>query len=420
MRLALKAARLGRGSTHPNPRVGAVAVRAGRCLGVGSHFACGERHAEAALLAAAGPGALEGATVYVTLEPCAHEGRTPPCAPALVDARIGRLVAAIGDPHPLVSGRGLAILRGAGIPVETGVCAAPAAALNAPFLWRLRGGRPLVTLKIAASLDGRQAAQDRSSQWISSEASRLRVHQWRAAADAMLTGLGTLTDDLPRLTARPGRDPLARLRRAAAAGCPPPAWPRQPARVVADSRARSGSDDRLLEHLAGSPGGRWIVACGARAPREAIARLSGRGVEVWVLPEGHGGSGVDLAALADRLAERGFLEVMAECGPTLSNALLRERLVGRVRLVVAPLLLGGEWTWTREIGVGTLPEGLRLGPLRVTRAGPDLLVEAWESRVEACLEEAASAARGEAAGRSGDAESGARVTLAGGEACSPA
>ncbi|MBU0668916.1 MAG: dihydrofolate reductase family protein, partial [Alphaproteobacteria bacterium] len=173
-------------------------------------------------------------------------------------------------------------------------------------------------------------------------------------------GRGTLIDDRPRLTARPARDPRARLRRRAACpSCPPPDWPPQPARVVVDSRARSAQDELLLDHMTGETGRGWVVACGARAPLSDRERLAARGIEVWVLPEEHGGGGVDLGAVAGRLAERGWLDVMAECGPTLANALLRERLVGRLRLIQAPLLLGGPWTWTREIGVQTLSSGAR-------------------------------------------------------------
>lgn len=397
MRVAIRAARLGRGRTHPNPRVGAVAVRDGRLIGIGAHLACGGAHAEASILAVRGSAALRGATVYLTLEPCAHQGRTPPCAPALVAARIGRLVAAIGDPHPLVSGRGFACLESAGIPVERGLGAGAAAKLNAPFLWHLETGLPLITLKVAASLDGRQAAEDRSSQWISSPAARERVHLWRAAADAILTGRGTLVADRPRLTARPSRDPLAHLRRRVLSPDPPPTWPPQPVRVVVDSRARVAQDGALLDHLTQAPGPGWIVACGARAQRRDRDALAARGIETWEIPEEHGGGGVDLRALAARMAARGWLEVMAESGPTLANALLRERLVGRLRLIQAPLLLGGPWTWTRALGVESLSEAERLEGLRVTRSGPDALLSAWKPEVARCLERAAGRA-GAAAG----------------------
>jgi diaminohydroxyphosphoribosylaminopyrimidine deaminase/5-amino-6-(5-phosphoribosylamino)uracil reductase len=269
-----------------------------------------------------------------------------------------------------------------------------AAEINAPFLWHQAAGRPLITLKIAASLDGRQAARDRTSQWISSSASRSRVHLWRAAADAMLTGRGTLVDDLPRLTARPARDPYAGLRRRLETPENARPWPPQPARIVVDTHARAAQDDALIDHMAAVPGGPWIIACGSRAPRAALDRLAGRGIEAWVLPEEHGGAGVDLEALAGRIAARGWLEVMAECGPTLSNALLRARLVGRVRLIQAPLLLGGPWTWSREIGVETLAAGMRLDRLRVAGIGPDALVAGWTPEVARCLEAVVARAHG--------------------------
>ena len=386
MRRALAIARWGMGSTHPNPRVGAIAVRGGRVIGLGAHLVWGGPHAEAQLLRAAPEGELAGSTVYVNLEPCAHAGKTPPCAPALVRAGIVRLVAAIVDPHPLVSGKGLACLHDAGIDVRTGIGARAAAELNAPFLWHLRTGRALLTLKVASSLDGRIAAQDGTSRWISGEVARERVHAWRAGVDAVLTGIGTFMSDRPRLSARPRRVPGSRAHAPGDESLP--VWPHQPARVLVDSRARCASRDEWLDHLGTSPGGPWIVACGESAPQDAIRSLETRGVRIWRLPPGRGGSGVDLSALVRELAEHGWLDVLVECGPTLASALVREGLIGCIRLFQAPILLGGERTWIGDAGVDSLTRGARFARMRVVRLGDDALTTVWSGDVARCLDEA--------------------------------
>jgi len=392
MALALRLATLGMGGTHPNPRVGAVAVRDGRPLARGAHLVFGGPHAERALIASAGEGALEGATVYVNLEPCAHQGKTPPCAPALARARVARVVAAIADPHPLVDGRGLAVLREAGVDVKTGVLARSARRLNAPFLWNLRSGRALLTLKIASSLDGRLAAADGSSRWISGAASRERVHRWRARCDAIVVGRGTFLADRPRLTARPERDPQAHLRSAMpGAGA---LWPHQPARVVIDSRAalgEAGSDD-FPPAGAGATGAPWVVACGRQAPSERRRRLEERGVRCWLLPEDGGGAGVDLVALARRLAGEGWLDVMVEGGAAVAGSLLAARLVDRLRLFLAPFLLGGPRTWTGDLGVAGLKEAVRWAEGEASPSGEDLLVTCWSEALARLFDGAPGAA----------------------------
>jgi diaminohydroxyphosphoribosylaminopyrimidine deaminase / 5-amino-6-(5-phosphoribosylamino)uracil reductase len=393
MRRAIAIARWGMGWTHPNPRVGAIAVRGGRVIGMGAHLAWGGAHAEAQLLRSMREGALAGSTVYVNLEPCAHAGKTPPCAPALVRAGIGRLVSAIVDPNPLVAGKGIACLRAAGIDVQTGIGARAAVELNAPFLWHLRTGQPLLTLKVAASLDGRNAAPDGTSRWISGEVARERVHAWRAGVDAILTGSGTFMSDLPQLNARPRRLPGSRAR--APALDPLPAWPHQPARVLVDSRARCAAREEWLDHLGASPGGPWIVVCGERAPQPAVRSLESRGVSIWRLPAGNGGSGVDLAALARELAKHGWLDVLVECGPTLASALARDGLIGRIRLFQAPMLLGGARTWIADAGVDSLSDGVRFTRMRVARLGDDALTTVWNADVARCLDDA-QAGSGEA------------------------
>lgn len=381
MRLALRLARLGMGRTHPNPRVGAVAVRNGSIVGLGAHLECGGAHAEGALIGAAAEGTLRGATLYVTLEPCAHKGKVGPCAPAIVQAGFRRVVAAMEDPNPIVRGRGIGILRASGIQMDVGVLGGAAAMLNAPFLWSLTRKRAFVTLKIAASLDGRVAAADGSSRWISGSRAREQVQRWRASCDAILIGRGTLEADGPRLTARPVSDPLARLRaRLRAMGGAQAArggsWPHQPARIVVDSRARTAQREDLLGAMARSPGGPWIVACAERAPAASIQRLERAGVRCWVLPQEKSEARVDLRALTVRLAENGLLDLLVEGGATLASRLVRQDLVDRFRIFLAPVLLGGPRQWAADLGFATLGEARRLAALRVRRVGCDALLEA--------------------------------------------
>ena len=373
MRCALRMARLGAGRTHPNPRVGALAVRAGRIVGWGAHLAFGRAHAEAHLLARANPAALRGATLYVTLEPCAHVGKTPACAPAVVAAGFQRVVVATSDPHPRVRGRGLGILRNAALDVSVGVLEQSAKLLNAPYLWLLDRERCFVTLKIAASLDGRIAAEDGTSRWITSPAARERVQQWRAMADAILVGRGTFETDRPRLTARPARDPLARLRRQL--GHEGALWPPQPVRILLDSKARVARDPQMIMEMRSAVGGRWLVACGNDAPRDARLRLTEAGLGGWELPS-PSGSRVDLPALCRRLAAEGLLDVMVEGGGRLATELIRAGLVDRFRIFSAPVLLGGGRAWTEALGVPSMNQALRLMPLRMGRVGPDALIEA--------------------------------------------
>jgi len=384
MRAALRVARLGMGRTHPNPRVGALAVREGRVLGVGAHLAYGGAHAEAALIERLGAAGLRGATLYVTLEPCDHQGKTPPCTEAILRARPARVVVAMEDPHPLVRGRGLARLRRGGIAVESGICRAAALRLNAPFLWAQTRGRAFLTLKVACGLDGRLAAADGSSRWISSPRSRSEVHRWRAESDAILIGMGTLERDRPRLTARPPADPLHRLRSRLQA----PPWPPAPVRVVVDSESRAGEREDLLEHLGTTEGGRWIIACGKGASTAARKRLAKRGVRCWVLPREDGSSRVSLAALAERCASEGLLDVMVEGGGALATALIRDRLIDRLRIFVAPRLLGGDRGWLVDPGWGSMVDGWQLEPERIRRFASDVLVEALSPDARGWIEDA--------------------------------
>ena len=353
MARALDLAERGRGTTSPNPMVGAVLVRDGRGVGEGYHRAAGEPHAEALALAAAGPLAA-GATCYVTLEPCAHHGRTPPCADALLAAGVARVVAALRDPDPQVDGAGLARLRAAGVAVAVGPGAERAAEQNAAFLLHRRLGRPRVTLKAAASLDGKVAAADGSSQWITGELARADAHRLRAEADAVAVGAGTALADDPRLTVRlPGH-----------AG-------RQPLRVLLDAAGRVGAGGHLFDGQAPT-----LVATTAAAPAAAVEAWSAAGAEVLVCAEAP--AGVDLAQLLKALGQRGVLELLVEGGPRLHASLWAAGLADRLVWYLAPLVLGGDGAPGLLAGPGapTLAAGRALRVHSVDRLGPDLRVVA--------------------------------------------
>ena len=316
---ALSLARRAIGLSEPNPRVGCVIAAAdGRVLASGFTQQAGGPHAEAAALAAARAAGIDprGATAWVSLEPCAHHGRTPPCSDALVEAGIARVVVACVDPNPLVAGAGLARLRAAGIAVELadGELARAARELNIGFFSRMRRGRPWVRLKVAASLDGRTALPDGSSQWITGEAARADGHRWRARASALLTGIGTVLEDDPRLDVR-----LAPT-------------PRQPLRVVVDSRLQTPAAARILD----APGEVLIYTAGHDASREAAWHA--RGVRLVALPGAQ--AKVDLGAMLADLAARGINELHVEAGHKLNGSLLRAGLVDELLVYLAPKLLG--------------------------------------------------------------------------------
>ena len=362
MARAVALAEGGRGTTSPNPMVGAVLVCDGRVVGEGFHRAAGTAHAEAVALAAAGPAAA-GATCYVTLEPCAHHGRTPPCADALVAAGVARVVAAVTDPDPRVDGAGLARLRAGGVEVGVGTGAAAAATQNAAYLTHRRLGRPRVTLKAAASLDGKVAAPDGSSQWITGPAARADGHRLRAEADAVLVGAGTALADDPRLTVRlPGH-----------AG-------RQPLRVLADATGRVGTGGHLFDGEAET-----LVATTPAAPGAAVDAWKAAGAEVLICAEqtvmvGGVGRGVDLHDLARALGERGVLELMVEGGPRLQASLWAAGLADRLVWYLAPLAIGGEGApGLLGSGAATLADARRLRLATVDRLGDDLRLIAYPS-----------------------------------------
>jgi diaminohydroxyphosphoribosylaminopyrimidine deaminase/5-amino-6-(5-phosphoribosylamino)uracil reductase len=355
---ALRQAQRGVGLTSPNPVVGAVLVNDDRVVGEGAHLRAGGPHAEAVALQAAGA-AARGATCYVTLEPCAHVGRTPPCADALVRAGVARVVAAVGDPYREVDGRGLARLREAGVAVTLGVREREARALNRAFFCAVTEGRPHVTLKAAMTLDGKIAAADGTSRWITGDAARLESHRLRFAADAVLVGIGTVLLDDPQLTVRH-----------------PELAPKEPLRVVADSRLRIPRDARVLG--AGDPA-RTVIACVAPAPAGPAAALRARGVRVLELPGDDGR--VDLRALLAALRTLDVIAVLAEGGGELGGALVDAGLVDRVAFFVAPRLLGGREAPGPLGGRGrALKDAIALMEMTTRRLGDDLVVEADVAR----------------------------------------
>ena len=343
MRRALALAARGRFTVAPNPQVGAVLVRDGRVVGEGFHRRAGEAHAEVHALAAAGE-AARGATLYVTLEPCAHQGRTPPCADAVVAAGVARVVAAHRDPNPLTAGRGFARLLAAGIEVEVGARAEEAIALNLSFLVAQVLGRPAVTLKWAATLDGRIATAARESQWITGAAARHAALELREEHDALLVGVGTIVADDPRLTRRLGL-----------AGAPN-------LRAVLDRRLRCPASARLFDE----PGP--VVVYTAEDAAGSAQALVERGAEVVRLPE------VSAAAVVADLNLRGVQSLLVEGGAAAAGAFFDSGLWDRVAVFVAPLLVGGERALAPIGGLGVehLAEAGRLARLSAARRGEDL------------------------------------------------
>ncbi len=316
MAQALALAARGLYTTDPNPRVGCVLVNGGQVVGEGWHARAGEAHAEIHALMAAGPRA-RGATAYVSLEPCCHHGRTPPCTEALVEAGVARVVAAMSDPNPRVGGQGLARLAAAGIAVSSGVLEAEARALNPGFVMRMRQDRPFVRCKLAMSLDGRTALASGESRWITGEAARRDVHRLRARSSAVMTGVGTVLADDPALTARLDDEALI-----------------QPLRVVLDSRLRTPPGARILA----SPG-RTLLVAASPTPADPRRALEAAGARILESPAGADGRPALPAVLAE-LGRREINEVHLECGARLAGAALAAGLVDELVLYVAPLLLG--------------------------------------------------------------------------------
>ena len=366
MGMALALAARAQGQTRPNPMVGAVVVRHGRVVGIGYHHRAGWPHAEVLALRTAGARA-RGAVLYVTLEPCRHTGRTPPCVPAIVAAGVRRVVAAMPDPSPRMRGRGLRALRAAGLAVRAGVCRAEAQRLNEVYLTWRRRLRPFVTVKVAQSLDGKIATVTGDSRWITGPAARRVAHALRGSVDAIMVGVRTVLADNPRLSARGARPP-----------CPPGgrgAWHQRPFRpplkVVVDSTCRTPTTARLL--TGGDP---VLIATTTRAPSARRRALAARGAEILVLPSRDGQ--VDLRALLRALARREITHLLLEGGGELIAAALRDRLVDRWIAFLAPSLIGGRAAPTPVGGAGirALRQAVPVRVIAWSCVGDDLMVEA--------------------------------------------
>ena len=353
MREALRIAEYARGRTSPNPLVGAVIVRDGAIVASGWHRAAGEPHAEIHALRMAGELA-RGATLYVTLEPCAHHGRTGPCAEAVIAAGLARVVIALSDPNPLVAGRGIHLLTAAGIEVTTGICEDEARRQNEIFLKWVTTKRPFVTLKTAMTLDGKIASHTGASQWITGATARARVHAYRNEYDAILVGIGTVLADDPSLTTRlehgTGKNPL---------------------RIVLDSEARTPLDAKLVADGAAPT----IIVVSERADHRRVNLLRACGAEVVTL----GAQRVDIAALLDYLGARDITSLFVEGGAAVNWSLLAGGSVDKVHAFIAPMLMGGETAKTPIGGTGfdSPQTALRLRDVTVEQLGADILVTGY-------------------------------------------
>ncbi|MEW6265516.1 MAG: bifunctional diaminohydroxyphosphoribosylaminopyrimidine deaminase/5-amino-6-(5-phosphoribosylamino)uracil reductase RibD [Thermodesulfobacteriota bacterium] len=357
MALALAEARKGEGRTSPNPMVGAVVARNDLVLAKGYHARAGGPHAEIVALSRAGVEA-RGATLYVTLEPCNHYGRTPPCTEAILGAGIKEVVIAQKDPNPQVIGRGAEYLSGRGLKVTLGVLEDKARALNEFWLKHVTTGRPYVILKSAVTLDGKLATRTRHSRWVTGEKARAFVHRLRDRVDAILVGRGTVEADDPALnTRRPGRRPV-----------------HNPIRIILDTHLSLPLSARVLDPAVGGP---TIVACGPRPARAKVKALTRLGAQVWPLPRTR--SGVSLTALLEKLGRAGVISLLIEGGAEVNEAaVLGEKIVDKLLFFYAPKLVGG-----REApgliggrGAATMAEAVAVDILSLRRLGPDLLMEA--------------------------------------------
>ena len=359
MASALQLAIHGLYTTGVNPRVGCVLVKDNQLIGEGWHERAGEAHAEVMALRDAERRGhdVKGATAYVTLEPCAHHGKTPPCAEALINAGISRVVAAMADPNPLVAGKGFALLQAAGIAVAAPLMAAEAEALNVGFVKRMRLGLPWVRLKMAGSLDGRSALVNGQSQWITGPEARADGHRFRARAQAIITGVGTVVADDPQLTVRGVDAPTGQT------GQPLPRI--APLRVVVDSHLRTPTSASILQ-------GGCLIATASVDPIKTAA-LQAAGAEIVVLPSVDGR--VDLDALLRHLAQRGTNEVHVEAGAQLSGSFIKADLVDELLLYMAPTLLGSDARgWFDGLNLTRLDQKIRLKFQDVRLLGPDLRI----------------------------------------------
>lgn len=355
MRQSLALAARAAGRTSPNPMVGALVVRDGVVVSEGCHLCAGTPHAEAHALAAAGE-AARGATVYVTLEPCCHHGRTGPCADALIAAGVKRVVAAMTDPNPKVCGQGLARLRAAGVEVVEGVLAAEAARLNEAFIKWVSTGMPFGIMKTAMTLDGKIATRSGRSKWITGPAARERGHRLRDACDAILVGVGTVLADDPALTARL-----------------PEGGGKNPLRIVADSTARTPPAAKVIRDRQAPT----LIAATAAAPAERVRALTAAGAEVLILPQT--ATGVDLRALWRALGERRLTSVLVEGGAAVNAAALAANVIDKIYAFVAPKIFGGAAAPgpVGGAGVNEVAEAVALEDMDAEQVDGDILITAY-------------------------------------------
>ena len=353
MQTALQLAALGAGTTRPNPMVGAVVVHEGRIVGRGYHQRAGGLHAEVLALEEAGDLAA-GATLYVTLEPCNHFGRTPPCTEKILAAGIRRVVAAMVDPNPNVAGQGCARLQDAGLTVETGLCAEAAARLNEAWIKFIRTGSPLVVYKCAATLDGRIATAGGDSRWVTGPEARARVHRLRSTMDAIMVGIGTVLKDDPQLTARL-----------------PDGGGRDPVRIVLDTRLRMPASARMLR--LDSPA-ETLIICARQADAKRRRELEKAGAEVLACPMHE--KSLDLAALMPLLGRRGITSVLLEGGGRVGAAAIKAGVVDKIMFFYAPKLLAGDdgVPICSGPGVARMAEALAVHGMQIERLGADILV----------------------------------------------
>ena len=356
MRSALELAAGGAGWVSPNPLVGCIIVRQGEVVGRGYHQRFGGPHAEVHALREAGNQA-RGAALYVTLEPCCHTGKTPPCVDAILESGVGRVIVGMQDPNPQVDGGGLSRLRNAGVDVTVGVCEAEARRLNEAFVKHINTGLPFVTSKSAITLDGKIATRSGSSRWITDEAARGIGHRLRHASDAIVVGIGTASQDDPQLTTRiPGQRVS------------------NPLRVVVDSTLRLSPRARLADVAEDR---RTLVATTEQAAVTKAQALRERGVEVMGLPAQSDGR-VDLSTLCQALGERGITSVLVEGGAALTTALLEQRLIDKMVFFVAPKIIGGDGVNVfGPCGVDSMDQALRLRELTSRSVGNDVMLEAY-------------------------------------------
>ena len=353
MRRALRLAEKGRGRTSPNPMVGAVLVKDGKTVGEGYHVKAGEPHAEILALGKAGDQA-KGATLYLNLEPCTHYGKTPPCAPAVIEAGVDKVVVGMEDPNPLVKGKGVASLKQAGLDVSVGTLENECRKLNEAFCKYILQGEPFVILKVAATLDGKLATRNGESKWITGEDSRRFVHRLRNQVDGVVVGIGTVLKDDPMLTAR--------IRRG-----------RDPYRIILDSRLRVSEKAKVID----LDPSKTIIATTGMAPREKIEILEKKGVRILIIDSKLGK--VDLKACLIKLGELGMTSLLVEGGNQINGSFLDENLIDKILLFFSPKLIGDPLApgIFSGAGVASLKEAISIKDLKVRKMGEDLLFEGY-------------------------------------------